>query len=154
EVPQPRKVSTGLTGVVLRTGKPLLANRQFTENSRREGESLILDRLGGISYKESGTPAAVWLGVPLTIQGTPIGVMAVQDYRNEAAFGEEEKQILTFVGVQTAVAIERKRAEEALLEQVQKNRALFDASSHGVMLQDEKQFLDANPAAVRILRRQ
>jgi PAS domain S-box-containing protein len=154
EMPQPRKVGTGLTGVVLRTGKPLLANREFTEESRREGESLVLDRLGGISYKESGTPAAVWLGVPLTIQGTPIGVMAVQDYRNEAAYDEEEKQILTFVGVQTAVAIERKRAEEALLEQVQKNRALFDASSHGVMLQDEKQFLDANPAAVRILRRQ
>ena len=153
EVPQPRKVSTGLTGLVLRTGRAVLADREFAARSRREGDRVVVEALGGATYIESGVPAAVWLGVPLTIQGQPIGVMAVQDYRNERAYGDEEKRILTFVAAQTAVAIERKRAEEALRELVEKHRALFLASSQGVMLHDDQQVLEVNPAAVRILGR-
>lgn len=49
---------------------------------------------------------------------------------------------------------ERKRAEQALRESEEKFRALFEGSSQGVMLQDETQFLEVNPAAVRIMRRQ
>jgi PAS domain S-box-containing protein len=77
----------------------------------------------------------------------------VQDYRNPHAYGEEEKRILSFVATQTAVAIERKRAEESLRELVEKHRALFEASSQGVMLHDDQYFLEANPAVVRILGR-
>ena len=49
---------------------------------------------------------------------------------------------------------ERKRAERALRESEEKFRALFEGSSHGVVLQDEHEFLEVNPAAVRIMRRQ
>ena len=48
---------------------------------------------------------------------------------------------------------ERKRTEQALRESEQKFRALFETSSQGVMLHDEKQYLEVNPAAVRILGR-
>jgi PAS domain S-box-containing protein len=152
EVPEPRRVSTGLTGLVFRTGRAVLADRAFNERCRKEGDSVFVEALDA-SYIESGQPAAVWLGVPLTIHGQAIGVMAVQDYREERAFGEEEKQILGFVATQTALAIDRKRAEEALKELVEKNRVLFEGSSQGVMLHDESQFLEVNPAAVRLLGR-
>src|SRR6185369_368723 len=46
---------------------------------------------------------------------------------------------------------ERKRAEQALRESEQKFRALFEGSSHGVVLHDENQILEVNPAAVRIM---
>jgi PAS domain S-box-containing protein len=46
---------------------------------------------------------------------------------------------------------ERKRAERALRESEAKFRALFEGSSQGVILQDENQFLEVNPAAVRIM---
>ena len=46
---------------------------------------------------------------------------------------------------------ERKRAERALRESEEKFRALFEGSSQGVMLHDENQFLEVNPAAVRIM---
>ncbi len=46
---------------------------------------------------------------------------------------------------------ERKRAERALRESEEKFRALFEGSSQGVILQDEHQFLEVNPAAVRIM---
>jgi len=49
---------------------------------------------------------------------------------------------------------ERKRAERALRESEEKFRALFEGSSHGVVLHDENKLLEANPAAARILRRQ
>jgi PAS domain S-box-containing protein len=48
---------------------------------------------------------------------------------------------------------ERKRAERALRESEEKFRALFEVSSQGVVLQDENQVLEVNPAAVRIMRR-
>src|SRR5216684_961161 len=46
---------------------------------------------------------------------------------------------------------ERKRAERALRESEEKFRALFEGSSHGVVLHDENQILEVNPAAVRIM---
>ena len=48
---------------------------------------------------------------------------------------------------------ERKQAEQALRDSEEKFRALFEGSIQGVMLQDETQFLEVNPAAVRIMRR-
>ncbi|HEV8541159.1 MAG TPA: PAS domain S-box protein [Verrucomicrobiae bacterium] len=49
---------------------------------------------------------------------------------------------------------ERKAAERALRESEAKFRALFEGSSQGVVLHDENEILDANPAAARIMRRQ
>lgn len=46
---------------------------------------------------------------------------------------------------------ERKRAERTLRESEEKFRALFEGSSHGVVLHDEHQIIEVNPAAVRIL---
>ena len=46
---------------------------------------------------------------------------------------------------------ERKRAELALRESEEKFRALFEGSSQGVVLHDEEEILEVNPAAVRIM---
>lgn len=48
---------------------------------------------------------------------------------------------------------ERKRAEHALRESEANFRALFESASQGVVLHDENQMLEVNPAAVRILGR-
>jgi PAS domain S-box-containing protein len=71
-------------------------------------------------------------------------MMAVQDYHNDQAYGEEEKQVLSFVAAQTALAIDRKRAEQALLrrtEQIRRHRnallelALIDKSNIAAALE-------------------
>jgi PAS domain S-box-containing protein len=49
---------------------------------------------------------------------------------------------------------ERRRAERALRESEAKFRALFEGASQGVVLHDEKEILEINPAGVRILGRQ
>jgi PAS domain S-box-containing protein len=46
---------------------------------------------------------------------------------------------------------ERKRTEQALRDSEEKFRALFEASSQGVILHDEYQMLEVNPACLRIL---
>lgn len=99
--PPPRKPRRGMTEYVLRTGRAALADLHEIQRLKDAGE-----------YVQTGHPSAIWLGVPLTVGGRTFGVMAVQDQKDPTAFGEEEKRILSFVAGQTALAIDRKRADE------------------------------------------
>jgi len=95
----------GLTAYVLRTGKSLLCTQAVHDELERQGEVKLL-----------GVPSAIWLGVPLVVEGKTIGAMVVQHYSNPTAYGEREQHMLEFVSTQVAIAIERKQAEEALRE--------------------------------------
>jgi len=148
--PEPKPVGGGLTGYVLRTGKPFLAGPHNAAGPGRS-DTFLAEGNETVVSLPCGHETAVWLGAPLTSRGDTFGVIAVQHYHDSKAYGEEEKQILSFVAVQIAQAIERKRAQQALRESEEKFRALFAASSQGVMLHDEQQYLEVNPAAVRIL---
>jgi PAS domain S-box-containing protein len=148
--PLPRQINTGLTGYVLRAQTPVLVSRAHNQRKEQVGDSVLLEGLQ-LPYVEAGPAAAIWLGVPLSVRGKTIGVMAVQDYDDEWAYGAQEKEILSFVASQVASSIDRRRGEQALKESEEKFRALFEASSQGVMLHDEEQFIEVNPATLRIL---
>lgn len=94
----------GLTEYVLRTGEPCLINKEEDNELRALGEVELM-----------GTPSAIWLGVPLKVEGKTIGVIVVQDYENEATYGDNELQLLVFVSEQVAQAIERKKNAEAIV---------------------------------------
>lgn len=132
--PGPRPVGTGLTGYVLRTGQPLLVDAAMNQRKRTVRGAVTFEGYEGISYVESGVPAAIWLGVPLCVEGVPLGVMAVQDYQDEQAYGETEKQILTFVAEQTALAIGRKRAQEQLHAALAREKELGRLKSNFVSM--------------------
>ncbi len=119
--PQPRRLRRGLNAYVLRTGRPLRATRK---EMLRPAPSGLVEATGDQWYLEFGTPAAVWLGIPLRIDQEVIGVMAVQDYHDENAYGDDEQQILTFVAEQIALAIQRKRAEGELIRTLEREREL------------------------------
>ncbi len=99
----------GLTAYVLRTGKSLLCTQAVHDELERRGEVILL-----------GVPSAIWLGVPLLIEGKTIGAMVVQHYSDPKAYGEREQHMLEFVSAQVAVAISRKQVEEALRENEQR----------------------------------
>jgi PAS domain S-box-containing protein len=109
----PKKLGAGLTEYILRKGEGELINAQKDLELRKAGEVELI-----------GEPAAIWLGVPLKLSGKTIGVIVVQDYENEPAYGEEEMQILTFVSEQIAHVIERKRASEAIKKYAEELRQL------------------------------
>jgi PAS domain S-box-containing protein len=93
----------GLNAYVLRTGKSLLCTQAMHDELERKGEVKLL-----------GVPSAIWLGVPLVVEGKTIGAMVVQHYSDPKAYGEREQHMLEFVSTQVAIAISRKQAEESL----------------------------------------
>jgi len=93
----------GLTRYVMDTGKSL----KCTDAVIRE-----LVEMGKI--KLTGRPFAIWIGVPLKAKDKIIGVMVVQNYTNADAYGRRELHMLEYVSEQVAIAIDRKRSEEAL----------------------------------------
>jgi len=130
--PAPRPRGNGLTDFVIDSRQALLA---------RQAE--LRRRLKEQGYTPTGTPSAVWLGAPLVVGGQAIGVIAVQDYRDETVYGEEDKRLLTFVAEQAAAAVERRRTEDALRRSEADRRASQEYF--------EKSF-DANPALMAITR--
>jgi PAS domain S-box-containing protein len=111
--PAPRRGHPGITEYVLRSGRACLANLEEIARLKAAGE-----------YVQSGSPASIWLGVPLVVRDQSIGVMAVQDHNNPKAFGAEDQQILSFVADQTALAIERKRSEQEIQRALEQQREL------------------------------
>lgn len=146
--PAPRPWSDGLSEYVIRSGEPLLADAQRLENIARER-----------SVRQIGHEARVWLGVPLIVRGHSLGLMAVQDYHDRGALSAEHQRILLYVAGQTAMAIERKRAEaelraseEAYRQSQERFRRAF-ASSPAIMslarLRDGH-LLEANEAFLKL----
>ena len=93
----------GLTAYVLRTGKSLLCTQAVHDELERQGAVILL-----------GVPSAIWLGVPLIIEGKTIGAMVVQHYSDPNAYSEREQHMLEFVSSQVALAITRKQTEDQL----------------------------------------
>src|SRR3989475_12839403 len=111
----PRKLRKGLTEYVLRTGQPLLATPEVYEQLVAAGEAELI-----------GAPSIDWLGVPLKVKDRTIGVVVTQTYSQGVRYGESERDILTFVSSQMAMAIERKRVEDAWREQSELLQRIVD----------------------------
>ncbi len=111
----PQKLGRGLTAYVLRRGEAKLMSPEVIRQLNEQGEIELI-----------GTPPAIWLGVPLRTLSGIIGVLVVQHYEDRNAYGQRDLELLTAVGDQIALAIERKRTEEALRENEAKFRDLFD----------------------------
>ena len=99
----PQKPGRGLTEYVIRSGKSLLCSLDNQEELSRRGEADLI-----------GAPSAIWLGVPLVVEGQTIGAMVVQHYSDESAYSEKEQRVLEFMSSQIARVIERKRSEREL----------------------------------------
>jgi PAS domain S-box-containing protein len=104
-LPPPQPVGKGHTrsSYVLRTGQPLLLTRDLDARLFAKGAGA-----------HTGSAAASWMGVPLRTPTRTIGVLAVQHYEKEDAYSQRDLEVLSSVGDQIALAIERKRAEVEL----------------------------------------
>jgi diguanylate cyclase (GGDEF)-like protein/PAS domain S-box-containing protein len=101
--PEPTAI-IGLTGYVIRTGRPLLASPEIFDRLVRQKEVEVV-----------GTTGEDWMGAPLKVEGRIIGVMAVQSYSQGIHFDQEDLNLLEFVSTQVAQAIERKRMEQEIV---------------------------------------
>jgi len=138
EYPRPKQPGKGLTEYVLRTGRGLLVTPDVQEDLERRGEVELI-----------GPPSIDWLGVPLQTGGKTIGVLVVQTYTEGLRYGEVELNILRFVSTQIAMAIERKRAADALREGESRLRALESATTEAIVLHENGRIVEVNDAFVR-----
>ena len=100
-----REVGRGLSEYVMRSGQPLLACRADIDR---------LGLLGEVNLGRIGRPSLCWLGVPLRVGEEIIGLVVVQSYAEEFAYGPSDRDLLSFVALQIATSIHRRRAAVSL----------------------------------------
>lgn len=99
-VAPPKRFGNGLTEYVLKNGISILIDEKKDEDLVRKGEVELI-----------GSPARIWLGVPLKIKENTIGVLVVQDYDDVNAYTEKDQKTLELLAYPISYAIERKRVE-------------------------------------------
>jgi PAS domain S-box-containing protein len=99
----PSKLERSITSYVFRTGEPLFLTKAGFDELAARGEVELV-----------GTKPASWLGAPLKTPAETIGVIVVQNYKDPDCYSERDREFFASVGLQVTLAIERKRAEEAL----------------------------------------
>ncbi|MCK4577697.1 MAG: PAS domain S-box protein [Candidatus Marinimicrobia bacterium] len=128
--PQPLRGS--LTDYIRRTQKPQILRMEDQKRLEESGEA-----------KTIGTISLIWLGAPLKTPKGVIGVVAVQSYDDPNAYDHDDLNLLNFVSDHIAMAIERKTAEEELLQLKQGLEHTEDA----IFVTDLKgKILTVNPA--------
>jgi len=89
------QLHTGLTGCVLRTGRPLFF-------STIEEKQAFLEQEGMVSL---GEPSRSWMGVPLLAGERIVGVMVIQNYVMERAYSLDDLELFQAIAAQVAVAV-------------------------------------------------
>lgn len=107
-----------LTGTVITSKKPLFLNEQ--QLLQRAEEKRIV-----------GTIPTTWVGVPLTINNEVIGVMAAQAYEHQHTYDILDQEVIVSVSDQIALAIERKRNEQAIIASEEKYRNIIECIEDG-----------------------
>jgi PAS domain S-box-containing protein len=138
--PPPQEVGRSCTAFVFRTGCAILIPQSEFDRLVERGDVELV-----------GSPSPAWLGVPLKTPTATIGVLVVQHYQNESAYDARDLEFLESVGGHIALAIDRRRAEEALRKSESMFRLLFANSPLPTWVADEEtlKVLKVNEAAIR-----
>ena len=112
-------MNNSLTGLVVSQRRPVLLQKKDLE--KRASQKGVW-----------GPEPLIWMGAPLIVKDEVIGVVAVQSYSNSNLYKKQDLQLLSTVSGQMAIAIDRKRSEEALRESEKKYRHLFKNAPAGI----------------------
>lgn len=124
--PSIHQSDNGLVTYVLRAGEPVLVTPET-----------IAD-LGTVSLQESDHQFLDWLGVPLQTARGVLGVLVLKNYDKATRLTEHDKETFAFFSTQVGIAVERKRAEDALREAEARWRTLIE-NSHQLIITINRQ---------------
>src|SRR5258706_1087844 len=95
----PRKTGKGLTEYIIRNPTPLYIPKDV--------DKWMLKHRNYVT--RTGEPAKSWLGVPMITRDELIGVITVQDYEKEDIFDTNDRDVLSTIANQAAIAIVNSR---------------------------------------------
>jgi PAS domain S-box-containing protein len=131
----PIQYGENLTSQILRSREPLLLNRQ----EHYEGQASV------------GTPSRSYLGVPILVGSTAIGVISVQSIEEEGRFGEADSRLLATIAANVGVAIQNARLFTEVERQREYSASLVEISPAAVVVMDAGEtVIDWNPAAAEL----
>ncbi|HEX2969295.1 MAG TPA: PAS domain S-box protein [Bacteroidales bacterium] len=102
-------VKKTITGWVIKKRKSVLL---------KEIDLKVLEESGDIDLV--GTQCMVWMGVPLRVESDIIGVMCLQDYKDENKFNHDDLYVMEFISNQIAMTLQRRMMLDNLINARQK----------------------------------
>lgn len=109
---EPQRGARGVTEYMLRTRQPLLLNDD------------IPTQLAALSIQTIGDMPQSFVGMPLLVGEEAVGVIAIQDYDRNHAFGQHELELLQAIAHQIASGIEKARLLQERERQIAQMQAL------------------------------
>ncbi len=129
-----------LTGYVIRSKTPLLVKEDEIDALTIKGE-----------IETIGTPARVWLGVPLITNDRVFGVIAVQSYIDPEQYSLKDLELLNIIAGQIATVISRRAADDEAAKQRAYLEQLFEASVEAIaMIGNDGAVLTVNSEFTRL----
>ncbi len=126
----PRQKGKGLTEYIIRTGTRLFMPENLPE------------QMGKLGVEAIGDTALSWLGAPLCIGDRVLGVMTCQSYTTSRLYDEHDRDLLTAIASQTAIALQNAQMFEETQRRVREMQLLHDiglAAASGVRLEETLQ---------------
>jgi len=118
-VPTTRDFGKGLTEYVITKNKPYFLTKEMQHELYEKGEIELI-----------GARSEIWFGVPLRMNCEVTGVIAVQSYSDPQKFSPEDLDILSFISVEIAHAIQKKRSEERIKMELDSKNTLLKELYH------------------------
>ncbi len=109
-------VEVGLTGEIVRTGRPIVTTDYVRECQR-------------LGVKPGGEPGQAWMGVPLSAGDRVIGVMNVSSLDPGVAYTEEQLNIFSAIADQAAAILDKARLYRAMEERTRQLTVLNEVGS-------------------------
>jgi GAF domain-containing protein len=129
-------VGNDMAGYVLRTRQPLTLTEDLA------GQAAIF----GIDLPER--PPLSWMGAPLLAGENLLGIIAVQDQRQEARFTEDDSALLATIASQVATAIQNNRLLEETQRTARRERLIHEITSKMRRSPDMRSILDTTAREV------
>ncbi len=116
---EPMTYGQGLTSQIIKTGQPLLHNKDADINAE-------YDKIG---VKHTGKQAVSYLGVPIPVEDSVIGVLSVQSIQQESRFDEQDKNLLKTIAINVGIALHNAELYEEAKEAKAKAEDANEAKS-------------------------
>jgi GAF domain-containing protein len=117
-----RLLSDGLTDYVIKSKEPLFIPENVP--ARMEEIGLEFIPLG------NSKPALCWLGVPLMLGNRVTGAIVVQSVEKPKLFDENDKELLTAIASQVAIAFENARLFNEAQSRARREKILREITAH------------------------